>query len=55
MPMVRSIRFVAAVLSLLLLGSVPAQPQSAATASLGGTVRDSSGGVLPVTATKYAF
>jgi hypothetical protein len=53
--MVRSVRRVVAAIALLLLGVVPVQAQSASTASIGGTVRDASGGVLPgvtVTATQ---
>ena len=34
-------------IALLLLGVAPAHAQSAATASIGGTVRDTGGGVLP--------
>src|SRR5687767_8712956 len=53
--MVRTVRCLFAAIALVLLGVGPLHAQSASTASIGGTVRDASGGVLPgvtVTATQ---
>jgi len=53
--MVRLVRCLFAAIALVLFGVGPLHAQSASTASIGGTVRDASGGVLPgvtVTATQ---
>ena len=45
--MVRLVRCLFAAGALIILGVGPLHAQSASTASIGGTVRDASGGVLP--------